>query len=294
MNIENTSKLKKKIRSILLIGIGITLASIGLECFLIPNGFLDGGVTGISLLVNELTHVPFPILLFFFNIPFILVGYRTIGKGFALTSIISIGILAIILGTIHFPVVTDENLLVAAFGGVFLGAGIGFAVRGGAVLDGTEILAIYISRKSPLSIGDIILIFNIIIFSVAALLISIEIALYAMLTYYIASKAVTFIIDGIEEYTSVMVVTEKADEIRYEIVHKLGHGVTLLDGKRGGYGRQIGEPLQGIQVVLTVVTRLELPKLQATINQIDPNAFTILNSLMDTKGGMIKKRTTLH
>lgn len=291
---NQSTNAKRIFRSISLITIGIALASIGLECFLIPNGFLDGGVTGISLLINKLTHISFPLLLFVFNIPFILIGYRNIGKTFALSSIVSIGVLALVLEFIHFPVLTQDELLVACFGGVFLGAGIGFAVRGGAVLDGTEILAIFISRKSPLSIGDIILIFNIFIFAAAALLISVEIAMYAMLTYYIAAKAVTFIIEGIEEYISVMVVSDKADEIRYDIVHNLGYGVTILDGKRGGYGRQVGEALQGTQVVFTVVTRLELPKLQSTIKDIDPSAFIVLNSLMDTKGGMVKRRMTLH
>jgi len=287
-----SNKFMKLMRSILLISIGIFLAAVGLECFLVPNGYLDGGITGVSLLTFKLTNIPFPLLLFTLNVPFVALGFKSIGKVFALKSILAIAALAIILQTVPFPVLTEDHLLVAAFGGVFIGSGIGFAVRGGAVLDGTEILAIYLSRNSRLSIGDIILIFNIIIFSTAALLISTEIALFAMLTYFIASKAITYIIEGIEEYTSVMIMSDQADELRYAIV-KEGYGVTMFEGKKG-YGKRIGEELNEMMVVYTVVTRLEISKLQQIIDSVDPNAFVIMSSLRDTKGGMIRKRPMPH
>ena len=281
------NKIVKEIKSLLQIAIGILLAAIGLESFLIPNGYLDGGITGSSLLLKQFSSLPFSILLFLLNLPFLILGFKTIGKTFAMKSLIAIGTLAITVQFVHFPVLTD-----AVFGGVFVGAGIGFAVRGGAVLDGTEILAIFINRKTRMSIGDIILIFNLFIFAAAAFLISIEISLYAVLTYFIASKTITFILEGIEEYTSIMIMSDKADEIRY-MINTMGFGVTVLDIKQG-YGKQVGEALNPAMALMTIVTRLEITKVLNAVQDLDPKAFIIMNSVNDTQGGMIRKRSINH
>ena len=177
------------------------------------------------------------------------------------------------------------------FGGFFLGLGIGFAVRGGGVLDGTEVLAIYLSKRTGLTIGDIILIFNIAIFSVAAYLLTVETALYSMLTYLVASKTVDFVVEGVEEYTGVTIVSPHSDDIRIMIIEKLGRGVTIYKGQRG-FGKR-GENLSETQIVYTVMTRLEIAKLKTEVDKIDPNAFMVMTPIKDTKGGMIKKKALM-
>jgi uncharacterized membrane-anchored protein YitT (DUF2179 family) len=279
------------LKDIFLIAGGIASAAFGLESFLLPNNFIDGGATGISLLISELGHVPLYILLLVVNIPFVFLGFKMVSKNFAIKTALAIVGLAICVATIHFPNVTQDKLLVAVFGGFFLGMGIGLAVRGGAVIDGTEVLAIYLSRKFGTTIGDIIIIINIFIFSAAAWLLSVETALYSMITYLVASKSLDFIIEGIDEYTGVTIVSSHSDEIRRMIIDKLGRGITVYNGKRG-YGSH-GEK-KDIDIIYTVVTRLELNRLNTEIQKIDPNAFVVMNSVKDTKGGMIKKRSLKH
>lgn len=268
--------------------IGVFAAGFGLQGFLLPNMFIDGGVTGISLIVAELTNMPLSLLLIIINMPFIILAYYNIGKLFAIKSIFGIIFLAIMVHFFPYPTITEDKLLIAVFGGFFLGLGIGLAVRGGSVIDGTEVLAVFVSRKTSLTIGDVILIFNVFIFGVAAYVFSIEIALYAMLTYLVASKTVDFVVSGIEEYVGVSILSEKSDEIRLSIIENLGRGCTIYDGKRG-YAKE-GEALKEIEIVYTVVTRLELAKLNTEIEKIDKDAFVIMQSIKDAKGGMIKRR----
>ena len=279
------------LKDALLMALGISAAGFGLESFLLPNSFIDGGVAGISLLASELTHVSLSILIVVINLPFIFLGYRQVGKTFAVKSIVAICGLAIVISTVHYPVITSDKLLVSVFGGFFVGAGIGFAVRGGAVLDGTEILAIYLTKRSGLTMGDIILVFNIFIFSVAAYLLSVETALYSILTYMAAAKTVDFIIEGVEEYIGVTVVSAHSEAIRQMIIHGMGRGVTIYSGKRG-FGKH-GER-GDVDIVYTVVTRLEIAKLQTEIEKIDQHAFMVMNRVKDTKGGIIKKRPLDH
>lgn len=274
-----------------LILMGVLSAAFGFKGFLLTNHFIDGGATGISLLISHLTSWPLALLLIVINIPFIFLGYKTIGLTFSLKAIFAISMLAVCLTVMHFPDVTTDNLLVAVFGGFFLGAGIGLTVRGGAVIDGTEILAIYLSKKFGTTIGDVIIVINVIIFSAAAWLLSVEIALYSMLTYLAASKTLDFIVDGIEEYTGVTIISSHNEEIRSMIINKMGRGVTVYNGKRG-YGKQ-GESKE-IDIIYTVITRLELNKLNTEIMKIDTNAFVVMSSVKDTKGGMIKKRALKH
>lgn len=280
--------IKHLVRDSLFLSIGVVAAGFGLKGFLLPNSFIDGGATGISLLIAEITKVQLSLLILIINIPFIALGFTQISKPFAIKSILAIVGLSLVIATINYPLITSDKLLVAVFGGFFLGAGIGLSIRGGGVIDGTEILAIYLSKKTGFTIGDIILVFNILIFSVAAYLLSIETALYSILTYLAASKTVDFAVEGVEEYTGVTIISVKSEEIRLMIIEKLGRGVTIYNGKRG-FGKR-GDSLNHTDIVYTVITRLEIARLQSEIDKIDKNAFIIMSSVKDTKGGMIKKR----
>jgi uncharacterized membrane-anchored protein YitT (DUF2179 family) len=277
-----------RIRWLILSCLGIVSAGLGLKGFVLPNGFLDGGVTGISLLINRITLWPLPILLIVINLPFVYVAYRQVNGNFALKTIIAIVGLAVAIAVIPYPVVTQDKLLVSVFGGFFLGLGIGLCIRGGCVIDGTEVLAISAGKRSGLSIGDVILLINILIFSVAAFLFDLETALYSLLTYFAASKSVDYVVHGIEEYTGVTIVSEHSDEIREMVITKMGRGVTILVGKRG-FGKQ-GNRKGEIDVIYTVITRLEIAKLKHEVELIDENAFVVIQSVNDTSGGMVKKR----
>jgi uncharacterized membrane-anchored protein YitT (DUF2179 family) len=279
---------RNSIRSGIYMLLGILAAGFGLRGFLMPSHFIDGGVTGISLLINAKTSFPLPVLIIIFNIPFILLGWRQISKGFSIKSIVAISLLALAVAVIPYPVVTDDKLLIAVFGGFFLGAGIGLTIRGGAVIDGTEILAIFLSRKRSMSVGDFLMVFNLIIFSVAASLLSVQIALYAMLTYLSVTKTVDFILEGIEEFTGVTIISPRTAEIAELIKEKMGRGLTIYSGKKG-YGKR-GETALATDIIFTVVTRLEISKLTSEVEKIDPNAFIVMQSIKDTRGGMVKKR----
>ena len=282
---------KRILKDILFIVSGIFSASFALKSFLLPNKFIDGGATGIALLSSELTHIPLWILLFCINIPFIYLASKVVGTTFAFKTSMAISGLALCVAVMNFPDVTHDKLLVAVFGGFFLGAGIGLSVRGGAVIDGTEVLAIYLSRKIGTTIGDIILCLNILIFSVAAYLLSIEIALYSMITYLAAAKTIDFVIEGIEEYIGVTIISTQSEDIRQTIIDKLGRGVTIYRGN-GGYGKR-GQSKE-IDIIYTVITRLELNKLNAEIEALDPEAFVVMNAVKETRGGIIKKRPLQH
>ncbi|MEO7446124.1 MAG: YitT family protein [Ferruginibacter sp.] len=281
-------ELKKAITDIFLVGLGIISAGFGLRGFLLPNHFLDGGATGISLLISNLAGISLSVLLILVNTPFVILGYRLIGPQFAIKTALGIAGLALCVAFFPYPEITNDKLLVSVFGGFFLGAGIGLAVRGGAVIDGTEVLAIAMSKKSGLTIGDVILIVNIVVFGIAAWLINIETALYAMLTYLAASKTVDFIIEGIEEYTAVTIISIKPDKIQQMITNKMGRGITVYKGERG-FGRS-GETNYDMKIIYTIITRLEVSRLKLEIQKIDPNAFVVMSSIKDMKGGMIKKR----
>ena len=282
------SRIYHELHDLVLLLLGALSAGFGLKGFLLPNDFVDGGATGISLLINTTTDISLSLLLILVNIPFVILGYQQIGKSFVIKTGLAIGILALVVAFFPYPVITSDKLLISVFGGFFLGMGIGLAVRGGGVLDGTEILAIFISRRSSLTIGDVILVLNVIIFSVAAYLLGIETALYAMLTYLAASKTIDFILEGIEEFTGVTIISPKSNEICKMIIEKMGRGVTTYKGT-GGYGKQ-GFRKYEHDIVYTVITRLEISKLQGELDIIDPNAFVVMHSIRDTKGGMIKKR----
>lgn len=268
--------------------LGVLSASFGLRGFLMPSSFIDGGVTGISLMMSTLTNISFSLFLIAINLPFLVLAYFSIGKRFAIKSVISISLLSLAVAFVPFMQITDDKILIAAFGGLFLGLGIGLAIRGGAILDGTEVLAISISRNTVLTVGNIILLFNVIIFLTASYFLSTEVALYAILTYFSASKTVDFVIDGIEEFMGVTIISESSEEIRQAIVERMGRGCTLFKAENGF--TKNGETRRPTDVVYTVITRLEMSKLKSEINKIDKGAFIIMTSVKDAKGGMIKKK----
>lgn len=267
--------------------VGVFAAGFGLKGFLLPNRFIDGGATGISLLLQNLTNIELSFLLIAVNIPFIILGAKTFNIKFAIRSILAIAFLGFVVHNVDYPKITDDKLLIAVFGGFFLGLGIGMSMRGGSVIDGTEILAIYLSRKLSLTVGDVLLLINLIIFSFGAYILSIETALYAILTYLAAAKTVDFVVDGLEEYVGVTIISKKHEEIRIMLIEKLHRACTIYAGK-GGFGSN-GSSYDK-DIIYTVVTRLELAKLHTEIDKIDDKAFIIMGVVKDLKGGMIKRK----
>lgn len=280
-------ELKHAIKEYFLIIIGVFSAGFGLKGFLLPNGFIDGGATGISLLLQNVTSLDLSYYLILVNLPFIILASKTIGLKFAIRSVIAITLLAFVVHFVNYPTITNDKLLIAVFGGFFLGLGIGMSMRGGSVIDGTEVLAIYLGRKLSLTIGDVLLLINIIIFSIGAYILSIEIALYAILTYLSAAKTVDFVVDGVEEYVGVTIISNKHEALRHMLTNKLQRACTIYAGK-GGYGTS-GKSYSK-DIIYMVVTRLEISKLQIEIDKIDRKAFIIMGIVKDLKGGMIKKK----
>ena len=280
--------IRRGIRDIFLLILGIFAAGFGLKGFLLPSGFIDGGTMGISLLLAGTMKISLPVLLVLINIPFIYLGYKSMGREFAIKTAIGILGLALVTGLVPYPTITADKLLVSVFGGFFLGAGIGLSMRGGGVLDGTEVLAVQLSRPLGISIGDVVMIINIFIFSIAAWLLSIETAMYSILTYFSASKTVDFLIEGIEEYTGVTIISVKSEAIRTAVTETLGRGVTIYKGERGYSGGNFEN--RELNILYTVVTRLEINRLNQEIEKIDPSAFVVMSSIKDTRGGMIRKR----
>jgi len=282
-------KSKETTREFIFIIIGIFSAGMGLKGFLLSSHFIDGGVTGISMLLADITPVPISIFIFAINLPFLWLGYRKLGKTFAIKSTLAIGGLSLCLALVHFPDVTHDKLLTAVFGGIFLGTGIGLAIRGGAVLDGTEIAALLVSKRSQLlKVSDVILSLNVVIFGIAAFVLGIEQALYSILTYLSASKMIDYILNGIEQYTGLTIVSIHSEVIRKTITETLGRGVTIYEGKNG-YGKDgvINDPRD---IIFTVATRLEIPSIKKEVLAIDPKAFIVQQSIDDTTGGLLKRK----
>jgi uncharacterized membrane-anchored protein YitT (DUF2179 family) len=267
----------------LLIALGILAAGFGLKGFLLSSNFIDGGVTGVSMLLSKVTTAPLSVWLPLVNGPFVIIGYRQLGRAFALRSALGIAGLSIVLATVRFPDVTHDLLLTALFGGLFLGAGIGLAVRGGAVLDGTEIAALLISKRSDLlKVGDVILAFNIVLFLAAMSILGVEPALYSILTYIAAARTLDFVIYGLEEHTAITIMSSRSPIIRERIVSELQRGVTVYKGYGG---------LTGVEqeILYCVVTRLEIGKVKSIVREIDPHAFVVSHPLSGAEGGVVKR-----
>ena len=271
-------------RNAALIAAGILSAGLGLHGFLQPSGLIDGGVTGVSMLLSAITGWPLAVLIPLVNLPFVAVGYRHLGRAFAVRSAIAIAGLALALALVHFPIVTNDRVLDAVFGGFFLGAGIGLAVRGSAVLDGTEIVALLVSRHSSMiKVGDVILAFNVVLFLIAMAVLGVEQALYSILTYIAAARTLDFIIHGIEEYVAVTIMSDQSDFIRRRITGELGRGITVYRARGGMSGEER-------DILYCVVTRLEIGRVRLIIREADERAFVVVQPLADVQGGMVRKR----
>lgn len=282
-------KIATEIKDLVLIVIAIFSAAFGLKGFLLSSRFIDGGVTGISMLLSDVLGLPLAVLIFAINVPFIAIGYRQIGKKFAAKSTFAITGLALCLFFVSFPDVTPDKLLTAVFGGLFIGAGIGLAIRSGSVLDGTEIAALLVSRKSHLlRVGDIILILNVFIFIAAAFFLGVESAMYSILTYVAASKTIEFLLHGVEEYTAITIISTKNKEIKEAIIKKLRRGVTVLKG-HGGMG-STGVNDEEREILYCVVTRLEIGTIKSVVIEIDDQAFITQHTLSDVQGGLLKRK----
>jgi uncharacterized membrane-anchored protein YitT (DUF2179 family) len=278
---------RRELLNALLIALGILAAAFGLEGFLLSSNFIDGGVTGVSMLLAKVSPWPLSVWLPLVNAPFVVIGYRQMGRAFAIRSALAIAGLSAALATIHFPDVTPDLLLTAVFGGFFIGAGIGLAVRGGAVLDGTEIAALLISKRSALmKVGDVILAFNIVLFLAAMSLLGVEPALYSILTYISAARTLDFVIYGLEQYTAITIVSARSASIRERIVGELERGVTVYKGFGGMTGVEQ-------EILYCVVTRLEIGKVKTIVRAVDPHAFVVSHPLADAEGGVVK-RAALH
>jgi uncharacterized membrane-anchored protein YitT (DUF2179 family) len=273
----------RELAKLTLVVAGILSAGMGLKGFLLSSHFIDGGVTGVSMLLANVTPVTLAVWLPIINVPFVLLGYRQMGRAFAFRSALAIGGLAIVVAVVRYPDVTPDPLLTAVFGGFFLGAGIGLAVRGGAVLDGTEIAALLISKRlAMLKVGDVILAFNVVLFLVAMSTLGVEEALYSMLTYASAAKTLNFVLHGIEEFTAITIVSNQGEIIRQRIVGELARGVTVFRGRGGATDADR-------LILYCVVTRLEIGRLMSIIETLDPRAFVVSHPLADVRGGHVHR-----
>jgi uncharacterized membrane-anchored protein YitT (DUF2179 family) len=278
--------MKRILSEIFQIAIGILLASIGLKMFLLPNGFLDGGATGIAILLSELFDFDISFFLLIVSIPFLVLAWFSLSKRIFIKSILSIISLAIIIHFENFEAITEDKLLIAIFGGLFLGAGIGLTIKNGAVLDGSEILGIYINNRLGISIGKVILLFNAILFGATAVLLSLEIAMYSILTFIVTAKIIDLMIEGFEDYVGLMIVSNEIDEINKELIRVVGTGTTLYQGS-GGYGKTGERPKK--EIIHTVVNRIDIKLTYNLIDSIDKNAFIIEFDVNNIKGGIYTK-----
>jgi uncharacterized membrane-anchored protein YitT (DUF2179 family) len=267
---------------------GVLLSAYALKGFLVPNLFLGGGITGISILINGFFGFSFPIILVLANLPLIIIGKYLVGKRFAIKTLACVVALALMMEFVPFPIATSDPSLISAFGGVFLGFGIGLAMKGGCALDGIEIIALYTIRKSGFSISEIIFAINVVLFLVAALNFGMDVALNSILTYYTASEALKFVVEGLEEFTGVTIISGESEAIKKALVMDMGKGITVYKGERG-FMKESYHVSQDCDIVFTVVTRLEVRRLKNLVYKIDPKAFVFTNSVKEAAGGVLKR-----
>jgi uncharacterized membrane-anchored protein YitT (DUF2179 family) len=278
------NNMRKIFLRIIMVPLGAIIMALGLELFLVPNHIMDGGIVGVSIITSHLLNLPLGIFIFILNLPFIFLGYKQIGKTFAISTGLGITVLSLATLALHnIHPFTEDTLLATVFGGMILGVGVGIVIRYGGSLDGTEILAILFNSKTPFSVGEIIMIFNVIIFAVAGFVFNWEQAMYSIIAYYIAYKMIDIVIQGLEESKSVYIISDDIDEIGQTIMDRLGRGVTFLHGEGAYTGNDK-------KVIFTVITRLEEAKLKSIVAEIDDNAFLAIGNIAEVKGGRFKKR----
>ena len=274
-------------KNLLQIFIGSGMAVFAMKGFMIPNQFMDGGVTGISILLHEITHIPISIFIFVFNLPFIYLGYKRIGKTFAVQTSIAVILLTIGLIFVDLKPFTSDKLLIAVFGGILIGTGVGLVIRSGGVLDGAEVIAVFTRRRIGFSNSEIVMIFNTFIFAGAAFHFGIETAMYSLITYFAATRATNYIVDGIEQYTAVNIISSKHEKVKALLVNELGKGITVYKGERG-YLPGSFDVKTDCEIIVTIVTRLEINQIQASVIEIDPKAFVFIQNINDATGVILK------
>jgi uncharacterized membrane-anchored protein YitT (DUF2179 family) len=272
------------VQRILFITIGASLMAVGLEIFLVPNDIIDGGIAGISIMLHEITNLPLGLFLFLINLPFLFIGYKQIGKTFAMSTLYGVAVMSIGTFLLHsVPPLTITKVLAAIFGGVILGLGVGLVIRFGGSLDGTEIVAILINKKTPFSVGEIVMFFNFFILLASGFVFEWDSAMYSLIAYFIAFKAIDITIEGLDESKSVWIISEDYKEIGAAIMNRLGRGVTYLNGEGAFTG-------DSKRVIFCVITRLEEAKLKSIVQEIDPVAFMAVGNIHDVRGGRFKKK----
>lgn len=303
MKAENIKKIEKKavkpkrrtlkpreiVVDVLFLVIGILMSGLALKGFLVPNHFFDGGLTGISLLVHELYHFNLAVVIFLINLPLIIISYYSVGQKFALRMLIGVILLGICLELLPTIALTDDKLLISIFGGAFLGIGVGLVMRSGSALDGIEVLALYTLRKTSFTITEIILAINILIFSIAGFNFGIETSLYSILTYFTATRCIDYVVEGFQAYTGVTIISGESEIIKERIVKELGRGITVYKGERGFLPGQF-EVSTDVDIIFTVITRLELRKLKNVVYEVDPKAFIFANTIKEAAGGVLSRR----
>jgi len=279
--------------SLLSIMLGVLCASIALEAFMLPNKFLDGGVTGIAIIVNLNFDVDLNLLLVLINVPFFAVAWKKIGKTFTVQSAVSVLLLTIVLHFLEIPTVTEDKVLIAVFGGVLMGVGIGLIIRGGGLIDGFEVITAYFQRNSALSASEITVFLNSLIMLFAAWFFGIEAAMYSILTYFTAIKMTDYVVEGFEEYTALTIISKEDEKVKELIVKDFGKAISVYKGERG-YLPETFHIHHPCDIIMTVVTRLEVHRIKLAIQQIDPKAFFYVQTIKEVKGGIIKQIGSKH
>lgn len=281
------------LKNLIQLVLGVALAVLAMRGFMIPNRFLDGGITGISILFHEIYHWDISILTIVLNIPFVFLGYRRIGKTFAMQTILAVILLSLGLTFVHIEAITTDRLLIAIFGGLTMGAGVGLVLRCGGVIDGAEVVAVFTKRKTGFSSNEIILLLNAIIFTIAATQFGLETAMYSLITFFTAQRATDYVVDGIEQYTAVNIVSAESEAIKEYLVNDLGKGITVYKGERG-YLPGSYSIKTNTDIIVTIVTRLEVHQLQTAIKAIDPKAFIYVQTIKEAAGGILKTKPHSH
>ncbi len=279
-----------EIKNMLLILFGAGMAVLAMKGFMIPNRFLDGGITGISILLHEIFHLNISILVIVLNAIFIYLGYKKIGKTFAVQTTMAVALLSVGLLFVEIGPITSDKLLIAIFGGLLIGTGVGLVIRAGGVLDGAEVIAVFTKRRTGLSNTEIIMMINTLIFAVAAFQFGIETAMYSIITYFTATRATDYVVDGIEEFTAMNIVSSQSEEIKNFLVMEIGKGITVYKGERG-YLPGSFSVKQDCEIIVTIVTRLEIKQIQDALAKIDPKAFVYIQSVKEATGGILKAKS---